>query len=179
MPHSRKGFGSKRAARGKLHFDNGNFLDASIKYKTTALYPNGADPKDIAVAVCEDSFTVDRKKLFEYDFNETPSSPQFFLYSLGSPEDAAIWHGVGAFGASKLLQSYSSARNECKNGKLIKDLNTKYNVRLGGPLHFNMVVTGMWRHPVFNNIDASIGCVGDLADLTRWGIKMEHLSDFK
>jgi hypothetical protein len=179
VPHSRKGFGSKRAARGKLHFDNGNFLDASIEYKTTALYPNGADPKDIAVAVCDDSFTVDRKKLVEYDFSETPSSPQFFLYSLGSPEDAAIWHGVGAFGASHLLQSYSSARNECKNGKFIRDLIAKYNVRLGGPLHFNMVPTGMWRHPEFNNIDASIGCVGNLADLTRWGMKMEYLSDFK
>ena len=179
VPHSKMGFGSKRAARGKLHFDNGNFLDASIKYKTTALYPNGADPKDIAVAVCEDSFTVDRQKFAEYSFEETPSSPQFFLYSLGSPEDAAIWHGVGAFGATKLLQSYSSARNACMNGTLIRDLDEKYNVKFRAPLHFNMAVTGMWRHPVFNNIDASIGCVRDLADLTRRGIRMEYLSAFK
>ena len=29
MPHSTKGFGSKRAARGKLHFENGKLLDAA------------------------------------------------------------------------------------------------------------------------------------------------------
>jgi hypothetical protein len=179
VPHSKKGFGSKRAARGKLHFDNGNFIDASVTYKTTALYPNGADPKDIAVAVCDDSFTVNRQKFVEYSYTETPSSPQFFLYSLGSPEDAAIWHGIGAFGSFQLLQSYSSARSACMNGKLIKDLDAKYNVRLGGPLHFNLVVADMWRNPAYNNIDASIGSLENLADLTRRGMRMEYLSAFK
>ncbi|MCL5949425.1 MAG: hypothetical protein M1490_02990 [Candidatus Bathyarchaeota archaeon] len=78
VPHSTKGFGSKRAARGKLHFENGKLLDATVKYKTTQLYPNAMDPEDIAVAVCDDSFTVPGDKLADYSFAETPSSPQFF-----------------------------------------------------------------------------------------------------
>ncbi|MCL4430208.1 MAG: hypothetical protein M1167_05600 [Chloroflexi bacterium] len=179
VPHSTKGFGSKRAARGKLHFDDGKFLDATVKYKTTVLYPNAMDPEDVAVAVCDDSFTVTGDKLADYSFAETPSSPQFFLYSMGSPEDAAVWHGVGAFGASQLLQSYSSARNACMAGKLIKDLSAKYNVRLGVPLQFNMSVDGMWSHPVHRNIDASIGSVEDLPDLVHRGMRLEYLSSFK
>jgi len=179
VPHSKKGFGSKRAARGKLHFDNGNFVDASVKYKTTALYPNAIDPEDVAFAVCDDNFTVIKQKLAEYNYAETPSSPQFFLYSMGSPEDAAIWHGVGTFGSTQLLQSYSSARNACMNGKLIRNLNAKYNVRLGVPLQFNMSANGMWSHPIHRNIDASIGSVEDLADLAHRGMRMEYLSAFK
>ena len=179
VPHSKKGFGSKRAARGKLHFDNGNFLDTSIKYKTTALYPNAIDPENVSFAVCDDNFTVTRQKLADYCFDETPSSPQFFLYSMGSPEDAAIWHGVGTFGSTQLLQSYSSARNACINGKLIKDLHTKYNVRLGVPLQLNMSAEHMWSHPIHRNIDASIGCVENLVDLVHRGMRIEYLSAFK
>jgi len=179
VPHSKKGFGSKRAARGKLHFDNGNFLDTSVKYKTTALYPNAIDPEDIAFAGCDDDFTVTRQKLAEYDYIATPSSPQFFLYSMGSPEDAAIWHGVGTFGSTQLLQSYSAARNACMTGQLIRNLNTKYHVRLGVPLQFNMSADGMWSHPKHRNIDASIGSVEDLADLAHRGMRMEYLSAFK
>jgi hypothetical protein len=179
VPHSKKGFGSKRAARGKLHFENGKFLDATVKYKTTALYPNAMDPEDVAVAVCDDSFVVSGEKLADYSYTETPSSPQFFLYSMGSPEDAAIWHGVGAFGATQLLQSYSSARNACMGGSLIKDLSVKYKVKLGVPLQFNMSVEGMWSHPVHRNIDASIGSIEDLPDLAHRGMKMEYLSAFK
>ena len=154
-------------------------MDANVKYKTTALYPNAMDPADVSVAICEDDFVVGSERLADYDYAETPSSPQFFLYSMGSPEDAAIWHGVGAFGASQLLQSYSSARNACMSGKLIKDLNAKHNVRLGVPLQLNMAVEGMWSHPVHRNIDASIGSVEDLPDLARRGMRIEHLSVFK
>ena len=179
IPHSAKGFGSKRAARGKLHFDDGNFLDATVKYKKTALYPNSIDPKDVAFAVCEDSFSVERQKLADYSYNETPSSPQFFLYSLGSPEDAAIWHGVGTYGATQLLQSYTSARHACIRGDLFKHLNSKYGVSLGVPLHFNMAASGMWTHPVHRNIDASLGSIEDLHVLTHRGMKMEYLSAYK
>ena len=179
IPHSSKGFGSKRAARGKLHFENEKFLDANVKYKTTALYPNAMDPEDISVAICEDNFAVAGEKLAEYSFSETPSSPQFFLYSMGSPEDAAIWHGVGAFGASQLIQSYSSARTACKEGKLIKNLSQKYNVKVDVPLQFNLAVEGMWSHPIHRNIDASIGSVEDLPDLVRRGMRLEYLSAFK
>ena len=179
VPHSKKGFGSKRAARGKLHFEDGKFLDATVKYKTTALYPNAIDPEDVAVAVCDDSFKVEGEKLADYSYVETPSSPQFFLYSLGSPEDATVWHGVGAFGASQLLQSYSSARAACSQGKLIKDLNKKYHLNVKVPLQFNLSPEGMWSHPIHRNIDASIGSVDDLTDLARRGMRLEYLSAYK
>jgi hypothetical protein len=180
VPHSKKGYGSKRTARGKLHFENGGkFLDATVKYKTTVLYPNAMDPQDIAVAVCDDTFTVAGEKLGDYSFAETPSSPQFFLYSMGSPEDAAIWHGVGAFGAPQLLKSCASARTACREGRLIKDLDVKYNVRLDVPLQFNLAPQGVWSHPVHRNIDASIGSVDNLADLAHRGMRLEHLPAFK
>jgi hypothetical protein len=179
VPHSEKGFGSKRAARGKLHFEDGKLSDVAVKYKTTTLYPNDIDPKDVAVAVCNDSFVVTGEKLSDYSYVETPSSPQFFLYSMGSPEDAAIWHGVGAFGASQLLNSYFSARSACIQGKLVKDLDKKYHVNLQVPLQFNLAPEGMWSHPIHRNIDASIGSVDDLRDLARRGMRLEYLSGFK
>jgi hypothetical protein len=179
VPHSKKGFGSKRAARGKLHFEDKKFLDATVTYKTTALYPNAIDPEDIAVAVCEDKFTVAGEKLSSYSYAETPSSPQFFLYSMGSPEDATVWHGVGAFGASQLLQSYANARTACREGRLIKDLNQKYHLNVRIPLQFNLAPEGLWSHPIHRNIDASIGSVEDLPDLAHRGMRLEYLSNFK
>jgi hypothetical protein len=116
VPHSAKGFGSKRAARGRLHFDDSRLESVNVKYMDTLLYPNAIDPQDVSVAKCQDNFTVAAEKLSSYDFRETPSSPQFFLYAMGSPEDAALWHGVGAFGSPKLLQSYTHVRNVCELG---------------------------------------------------------------
>ena len=179
IPHSKKGFGSKRAARGKLHFENGKLLDATIKYKTTQLYPNAMDPEDIAVAVCDDSFSVLGEKLADYSFAETPSSPQFFLYSIGSPEDATLWHGIGAFAAPQLLQSYRSGRIACREGRLIKNLKEKYNINVDVPLQFNLAPDGIWSHPIHRNIDASIGSVEDLPDLAHRGMRLEYLPAFK
>ena len=179
VPHSPKGFGSKRAARGKLHFENGKLLDAAIKYKTTPLYPNAMDPEDVAVAVCDDSFTITGEKFSDYSFAETPSSPQFFLYSIGSPEDATVWHGVGAFAAPQLLQSYRSGRIACREGRLIKNLSEKYNIKVDVPLQFNLAPEGIWSHPIHRNIDASIGSVEDLPDLAHRGMRLEYLPAFK
>lgn len=179
VPHSKKGYGSKRAARGKVHFEDNKLLDVVVKYKTTKLYPNAMDEADVAVAHCDDNFTVTGEKLGDYSFEETPSSPQFFLYSIGSPEDATVWHGVGAFASSQLLQSYSSARHACAEGKLIRNLHEKYNVGLEVPLQFNLAPEGMWSHPIHRNIDASIGSVQDLPDLVHRGMKLEYLSAFK
>jgi len=179
VPHSKKGYGSKRAARGKIHFEDNKLLDVAVKYETTKLYPNAMDPDDVAVAQCDDSFTVAGEKLSEYNYEETPSSPQFFLYSIGSPEDGAVWHGVGAFASPKLLQSYCSARHASMEGKLMKNLTEKYHINLEVPLQFNLAPEGMWSHPVHRNIDASIGSVEDLPDLVRRGMKLEHLSAFK
>ncbi len=179
VPHSKKGYGSKRAARGKLHFENEKFLDATVTYKTTPLYPNAMDPEDIAIAVCDDKFTVPGEKLSDYSYAETPSSPQFFLYSLASPEDATMWHGVGAFGSSQLLQSYANAHTACREGKILKGLNQKYHLNIKIPLQFNLAPEGLWSHPMHRNIDASIGSVEDLPDLAHRGMKLEYLSAFK
>ncbi len=179
VPHSKKGYGSKRAARGKLHFEDTKLKSVSVKYRTTRLYPNDINPEDVSIAKGEDNFTVAGEKLADYSFSETPSSPQFFLYSLGSPENAVLWHGIGAFAAPKLLRSYMSIREVCRRGQLIRDLHEKYGVITDAPLQFNLVPEGMWVHPVHRNIDASIGCVENPGDLARRGMKLEHLSTFK
>jgi hypothetical protein len=177
VPHSVKGYGSKRAARGRLYFDEARFESVNVKYKDTLLYPNAMDESDVSVAKCEDNFTVSAEKLSSYAYSESPSSPQFFLYSMGSPEDAALWHGVGAFGAPQLLQSYSRAREVCRNGQLIRNLREKYDARVDPPLHLNLAPEGVWVHPLHRNIDASIGCVENLGDLARMGMKIEHLTN--
>ncbi len=179
IPHSSKGYGSKRAARGKIHFNNSHIENISIKYKDTLLYPNSMDPNDISIAKCEDNFTVPAEKLSNYSFTETPSSPQFFLYSLGSPEDAALWHGVGAFAAPQLLQSYTHVRNVCKDGKLVKNLKEKYSIQVEVPLQLNLRPEGIWVHPKQHNIDASIGCVEHFVDLARMGMRIDHLANLK
>ncbi len=179
IPHSTKGYGSKRAARGKIRFSGTKLESVSVKYQTTRLYPNAIDPEDISVATAEDNFNVAGEKLADYSYSETPSSPQFFLYSLGSPENAAVWHGVGAFAAPKLLQSYASARNACREGRLIKDLKEKYAAKTEIPLQFNLAPEGMWSHPVHRNIDASIGTVENPAELIHRGMKLEHLAGLK
>jgi hypothetical protein len=178
VPHSKKGYGSKRAARGKIHFSENRLENVSVKYQTTRLYPNEIDPDDVSIAHAHDSFTVTGKELADYSFLETPSSPQFFLYALGSPENAALWHGIGAFASPQLVQSYAAARNACRKGQLIKDLPERYGVNLEVPLQFNLAPEGMWVHPVHCNIDASMGCVENPADLARMGMKLTYLSAF-
>jgi hypothetical protein len=179
VPHSKKGYGSKRAVRGKIHFNETKLENISIKYQTTRLYPNAIDPDDVSIAQAQDNFTVIGEKLADYSFSETPSSPQFFLYSLGSPENAAVWHGIGAFASPQLLQSYASVRSACRRGQLIKDLKERHGIKMEVPLQFNLAPEGMWVHPVHRNIDASIGCVENPADLARMGMKLEYLSAFK
>jgi len=179
VPHSPKGYGSKRAARGRLYFNETKLDGVNVKYKDTLLYPNAMDENDVSVAKCDDNFTVPAEKLSSYSFLETPSSPQFFLYSMGSPEDAALWHGVGAFGAPQLLQSYTRAREACRNGQLIRNFREKYDARVDTPLHLNLAPEGVWVHPVHRNIDASIGCVENLGDLARMGMKIEHLANIQ
>jgi hypothetical protein len=175
VPHSSKGYGSKRAARGRVYFDGSKLKNAKVDYKTVLLYPNAIDPADVSVAKADDSFTVEGEKLSNYNFKETPSSPQFFLYSLASPEDAVVWHGIGAFGASELLKSYTTTRAFCARNSLISGLKEKYEVSTNTPMQFNLVPKYMWFHPKYRNIDASIGCIQNLKDLADLGIRMENL----
>ena len=175
VPHSKKGYGSKRAARGKLHFEGSKLESVSVKYQPTLLYPNEIDPADVSIAEGEDSFTVKGEELVDYSFSETPSSPQFFVYSLASPENAVLWHGIGAFAALELLRSYVSIRDSCRRGEPIRDLQQKYGVLTSVPLQFNLVPDYMWVHPVHRNIDSSVGCVEKMGDLARRGMKVGEL----
>jgi hypothetical protein len=171
VPHSKLGYGSKRGARGKLRFSGAKLENLTVTYKPTKLYPNAMDPEDVSVADADDSFVVTGEKLADYSFAETPSSPQFFLYSMGSPENGALWHGVGAFASPQLLQSYSSARAVCREGRMVKGLQ-EYGVRPEVPMQLNLSPDTMWVHPIHRNIDASIGCVENMADLARMGMKI-------
>jgi hypothetical protein len=174
VPHSPRGYGSKRAVRGKIYFEDEKLKSVKVSYKTTPLYPNAIDPNDISVAKAEDEFTVGGEALTNYNFKQTPSSPQFFLYSLASPENAALWHGIGVFGAKELLKSYASIRMACANNALIKNLEA-YGVSTKIPTQFNLSPQHMWVHPKHRNIDASIGCVENLEELAKMGMRIEHL----
>jgi hypothetical protein len=177
-PHSKKGYGSKRAVRGKIRFQGEKLKNIRVKYQTTLLYPNEVNKEDVSIAKANDDFIIEGEDFTEYSFLKTPSSPQFFLYSLGSPEDAAVWHGVGAFGASKLLRSYISLRHKCTNGILIRNFD-KYKIQPKIPLHFNLDPKMMWIHSKYGNIDASIGCVIDPSKLIKKGMKVDYLSAYK
>jgi hypothetical protein len=175
VPHSSKGYASKRAVRGRMYFSGAELKSVKVDYKTALLYPNAIDPGDLSVAKADDTFTVEGNKLANYDFKETPSSPQFFLYSLASPENAVLWHGIGAFGASELLKSYTTTRVSCAKELLLKGLATKFGVTTKIPPQFNLVPKYMWFHPQHRNIDASLGCVQNVKDLAVLGMRMEHL----
>jgi hypothetical protein len=178
VPHSKKkGYGSKRAAHGKIHFNNDNsaISNVAVKYQPTLLYPNGIDPKDVSIAQGIDDFTVDGGAFADYSYEETPSSPQFFLYALASPENAALWHGIGAFAAPQLLNTYLSAHKACSKGLLIPGLIDKFNLTCQTPLQFNLVPEGMWRNPNRQNIDASVGTIKDLNTLINRGMWLEQL----
>jgi len=176
VPHSKKGYGSKRSARGKLYFDGSKLKRVRVTYRTTRLYPNAIDPDDISVAKADDQFNVEGDKLLHYSFEETPSSPQFILYSLGVFEDAVIWHGIGAFGSSQLVKSYTSTRLACVQNRMFNDLKNKYRLHVNVPLQLNLVPKTIWVNPVHNNIDASIYSVENLEDLVKMGVKLECLS---
>jgi len=178
VPHSKKGYGSKRAARGKIYFEGKNLKEVQVDYRTTPLYENDIDPKDVSVAEADDHFTVDGEKLINYNFRDTPSSPQFSLYSLASPENAAIWHGIGVFGAPDLLKSIMTVRLACARDSMIRNLKEEYGVNTRTLLNFNLVPKNMWGHPKRGNIDASIGCVENLNDLASMGMRVEYLSNF-
>ena len=175
IPHSKKGYGSKRAAKGKIYFDGDKLKSIKVDYETTKLYPNAIDPEDVSIAKTDDHFVIEGDKLVNYDFRETPSSPQFFLYSLVSPENAVIWHGIGAFGASQLLKSYMTVRLACARDSLVSELTEKYGVTVETGPQFNLVPEKVWFHPVHRNIDASIGTIQSLKDLVNIGMRVEAL----
>ena len=128
---------------------------------------------DVSVAKADDSFSVDAGKIVNYDSSQTPSSPQFALYDVLSPEDAAIWHGIGVFGGVELIKSIVSVRSACLRKAVLGEVACRGNKP---PLQLNLVPDKMWRHPKHGNIDASVGCVQDLASLVKTGICVAPLS---
>jgi len=175
VPHSPKGFGSKRAVQGSIAFKQETFEQIKVKYKTTPLYANELDVKetDVSVAVADDEFSVDASKIVDYDYSQTPSSPQFALYAALSPEDAAIWHGIGVFGGVELIKSIVSIRSACLRKAILEGVSCRGN---RPPLQFNLVPDKMWRHPKHRNIDASVGCIRDFQELVKMGMCVAPLS---
>ena len=175
VPHSPKGFGSKRAVQGSLVFKQEKLEQIKIHYKTTPLYANELDvaENDVSIAQAEDSFAVEAEKIWNYDYSQMPSSPQFALYATLSPEDASIWHGIGVFGGVELIKSIVSVRSACLRKEVLEGVSCRGNK---APMQFNLIPGKMWRHPKLGNIDASVGCVQDLKTLLQTGICMEPLS---
>ncbi|MCW3987685.1 MAG: hypothetical protein NWE87_05160, partial [Candidatus Bathyarchaeota archaeon] len=89
--------------------------------------------------------------------------------------DAVIWHGIGAFGASQLVKSYTTTRVACAKKLVFKDLQEKHRMNPKIPLQFNLLPKNMWAHPIHDNIDASIGCVDNLQDLAAMGMRIALL----
>jgi hypothetical protein len=175
VPHSPKGFGSKRAARGKLVFTDGVLENIRVKYETTSLYPNMADYKDVSYAKCEDSLEFSAKNFTDYSYRETPSSPQFALYALQSPEDSSVWHGVGEYAGNEILRSYASVQNAFLRNLIFEDVK-KLWLREQPPIMFNLDPGKMWKHPKYGNIDAGIGCIQDLAYILRQEVKVSPIT---
>lgn len=175
VPHSPKGYGSKRAAQGNIVFKQNEFEQIKVHYKTTLLYANEVDVNetDVSVAKAEDDFCVDAGRMRDYDFSQTPSSPQFALYAALSPDDASIWHGIGVFGGVELIKSIISVRSACLRKEVLEGVSCRGNK---APLQLNLVPGKMWRHPKYGNIDASVGCVQDLKSFVQSGICVEPLS---
>jgi hypothetical protein len=163
VPHSSKGVGSKRAAAGKLIFENMDFRGIKVSYRPTLLYPNDVDEGDVSIAkACED-LSVDAQDILQYDFKRTPASPQFALYSILSPEAVAVWHGIGIHQGSEIVKSYVSIHSAHDQGSIFPSIPKPFK---GIPLQLDLVAERMLRHPIHHNIDASVGTV-DLAELLK------------
>ncbi len=175
VPHSGMGFGSKKSARGRLVF-NDTLLDyISMKYKTVLLYPNMIDPNDVSIAVADDKFSVKKEQIAKYDYSQTPSSPQFALYCLLSPEDASLWHGVGKYAGSEVVKSFVSVKSAQLSGKILRNVSSIFMGKPKVPVQLNLVPAKMWVHPKYNNIDASVGCIEQVEGLVKTGMSLEVL----
>jgi hypothetical protein len=161
VPHAPNGIASKRSVRGKLLVTDTAITGAELRYTTVPLYPNDVDPTDVAQAVADERFSVPAERLRDFDFRQTPASPQFALYMLASPEDGAIWHGVGQFAGTQVVQSYSALRKAFGQGGLFLEIELP---RHPVTLQWDLVAQRMLVHPDHGNIDASVATAPGLAD---------------
>lgn len=162
VPHSSRGCGSKKAGRGRLNLEGEKLTGIKVQYSTTPLYPNEIDPANPATAQCDEEVLVDYSRISNYDYAATPSSMQFALYGMLSPEDGAIWHGIGEFQGEEIVKSYVSVHEACATEKLFTGIPVPCR---GTPIQFDLDGKNLMRHPIRNNTDASIGTVPDLAAL--------------
>ena len=173
-PHSMNGCGSKRSAKGKLVFDGSTLKRVNVRYRTIKLYPNMVDPNDISLAKADDFISVEAEDLNNYDYLKTPSSPQFALYAIHSPEQASISHGAGAYAGSEILKSYYSIYEAYVRSLILKEV-PRINIKKA-PLVLNLVPEKMWLHPEHKNIDASIGCISNYLEILGKGMAVENLN---
>ncbi len=162
VPHSVHGAGSKKAGRGRLNLEGEKLTGITVQYTTTSLYHNEIDPTDPAIARCEEEIYVESIRIHHYDYDITPSSMQFALYGMLSPEDGAIWHGIGEFQGEEIVKSYVSVHEACVTEKLFSEIPIPCR---GTPVQFDLDGASLMRHPAHGNTDASIGTVSDLGAL--------------
>lgn len=173
VPHAPGGAASKRIARGTVLRDNGRLEGVSVRYTPGTLYPNEIDRRDVARAEATATVEVSWDRLRHFDFRETPASPQFALYMLLSPEDGAIWHGVGRYAGSQVVRSYTAARSACRDGEPFEGVSLECSP---DPRQWDLVADTMLRHPVYRNIDASVSCVSRLSELLVGSLDLRVLS---
>ena len=172
VPHSPRGVGSKKAGRGRLNLEGEKLTGITVQYMTTPLYPNEVDSADPAIAQVEEEVHVETSRLLDYDYNLTPSSMQFAIYGMLSPEDAAIWHGIGEFQGEEIVKSYISVHEACITEQLFTEVPIPCR---GTPIQFDLDGANLMRHPVHGNTDASIGTVADLGALITKTTRLDVL----
>jgi hypothetical protein len=162
VPHGPGGEASKRLVRGKVVVDGDRITDLEVRYQSGPLYPNEIDPADVARGEASAAFHVDPGRMQSYDFRTTPASPQFALYMLASPEDGAIWHGVGKYAGIQIVETYTAFHRASRATGRFLDVPVDCPA---DPPQFDLVAEGMLCHPEWKNIDASIACVESLPSL--------------
>jgi hypothetical protein len=162
VPHGPGHLASKRAVRGVLAVEGDRLKEVEVHYMPSPLYPNEIDHADVATVHAEARFQVPAERMAHYDFRETPASPQFAIYMVASPEDGAIWHGVGKYAAMQLIQSYTNLHRAFADGSVFQGIPLPHRPE---PPQWDIVAGKMLAHPKSGNIDASVGCVPELARL--------------
>ncbi len=160
VPHAIDGTSSKRLAQGRYRPEGPHPDRLEVFYASRKLYPNEVDRRDVSRGEADNHVTVSWDDLARFDYRKTPASPQFALYMLASPENGAIWHGLGVYGGQRIVESYRALHHACAQGEPYAGLPVECRP---DPLQLDLVASGMLRHPLYGNIDASISCHPDIA----------------
>ena len=173
VPHGPEKVASKRLVRGKVIVTEDRIDRIDVRYGSGPLYPNEIDKGDIAAAAADVEFSVDPARLQEFDFRTTPASPQFAIYMLASPEDGAIWHGVGKYAGIQIVESYTAFHRACHVGEPFFGVPVRCRP---DPPQWDLVAESMLVHPKWGNIDASVTCVENLAERLPHHLKIRPLA---